>query len=141
MNPRTASAIEVTVQRALARSLNAAELRVSLVGNVVYLEGTVPSLQHKAMAAETARLLTGAAQVVNRLRVAPSRATGDRPLREAVLKALPARVGGGTHEVSVQARGGVIELKGSVVSLADRCAAGYPESDASGQQRVHGHLL
>ena len=140
MKPKASSGIEAAVQRALARSLDVADLRLSLVGNVAHLGGTVPSLQHKTMAAEMVRLLTGASEVVNRLRVAPSRSTGDRALREAVLEALPGQLKGGRDDISVHARQGVVELKGTVASLADRCAAQSSAWSAGGVVDVLNHL-
>ena len=117
------SNIEATVQRAVARSLNLEDLRVSLLGDVAHVEGTVPSFEAKGMAVETVRLLTGASEVVNRLRVVPFQATGDRALREAVHRALSSQLNAGTTGLSVHATQGVVELKGNVASLSDRCAA------------------
>ncbi len=140
MKAATSSNARASIQRALARALNIGDLRVSLVGDVAHLEGTVPSYQHKSMAEETVRLLTGASQVVNRLRVVPSRTTRDRALREAVLEALRVQLKGGIEGLSVLVRQGVIELKGTVASLADRCAADMAAWSVGGVVDVRNRL-
>lgn len=140
MRTKTAYSIEQSVQQTLAETLDVAGPRLSLVGDAAYLEGTVPSYQHKTMAADTVRLLTGASRVVNRLRVVPSRSKRDRDLREVLLKSLPSHLKGAADGLSVLVRHGVVELKGTVASLADRCAAESVAWSVGGVVDVYNHL-
>jgi osmotically-inducible protein OsmY len=107
---------------AAARALGIETLRVSILGGVPHVEGTVPSFQHKRAAAELIGLLTGAKRVVNRLRVAPREALSDRAIAQRARAAFRAAPEVDAATVRPEVRNGVVELRGTVSSLSALCA-------------------
>ena len=125
---------------ALDRALEIDDLRVSMVGPVLHIEGAVSSYNAKKLATETARALTGVRQVVNHLRVVPYVRYSDAAITEAVVAALeadPRLAGAG---ISVETRDGVVELRGSVQTLAARCSAECAACSVRGVDHVVNRL-
>lgn len=128
------------VADALEGALEIDDLRVSTVGPVVHIEGAVASYDAKRRATETARTLTGVRQVVNHLRVVPQVSYSDATVSKAVLAALAADPGLAGADVSVETRDGVVELRGSVRTLAARCSAECTACSVRGVDHVLNRL-
>ncbi len=122
------------IARALGRALAIGHLRVTMVGRVPHIEGTVSSYGDKQLATETTRALTGVRQVVNHLRIAPQGSFSDAAIAQAVLAALEADPLVNTDDITLETREGVVELRGRVETLAARCSA---ESAACSVRGVH----
>lgn len=128
------------VADALDRALEIDDLRVSMLGPVLHIEGAVSSYDAKRQATETARALTGIRQVVNHLRVVPYVNYSDAAITAAVLAAFaadPRLVGA---DIAVETREGVVELRGSVPTLAARCAAECAACSVRGVDHVVNRL-
>lgn len=120
--PAEGAALESAAEAA-ARTLGIDGLHVFMLGGVPHIAGAVPSFRHKKAAAELIGLLTGARQVVNRLRVAPREVRSDRAIARRVRAALEEAPEVDAATVQPQVRHGVVELRGTVSSLSARCAA------------------
>jgi osmotically-inducible protein OsmY len=92
-----------------------------MLGDVPHIEGTVPSFRHKKAATELIALLTGASHVVNRLRVVPREMRSDRAIAKAIRAILQEAPEVDPATAQAKVRNGVVELRGTVSSLAARC--------------------
>src|SRR4030042_2021527 len=120
-SPETQS--EKRIQDALARTLDIDHLKVSIVGGVPYIEGSVCALRDKRRATEVVGSLCGTAPIVNRLRVAPAVRRNDEATARAARDRLRALGEAGLAGVHVHCHNGVVLLTGEVDSWAARQAA------------------
>lgn len=104
-------------------ALESEGIRLSIVGRVAYLDGTVPSYQEKKSISQVAAGLPNVDKVVNRLRVAPSSPRSDQSIAGNVLAALKRDPVLRLHSISVRATDGVVELTGAVSDISARIAA------------------
>ncbi len=98
-------------------------VRLSIVGRVAYLDGSVSSYQEKKSIDLVAAGLPDIEKVVNRLRVAPSSPRSDANIARNVLAALKRDPVLRPYSVSVKAMDGVVELSGAVTDISARIAA------------------
>jgi osmotically-inducible protein OsmY len=131
---------ERRVAKELCRALDVDELRVSVVGDTLHIEGTVSSYRQKLAAAEAVRGLAGIRSVVNHLRVAPRRDYSDAAITQAVVAALKADPRLAEADIAVETRGSVVQLCGSVETLGARCSAGAAACSVRGVDRVVNRL-
>ncbi len=128
------------VAEALDRALEIDDLRVSIVGPVLHIEGAVSSYDAKRLATRTATALTGVRQVVNHLRVVPYVSYSDTAITEAVVAAFEADPRLASADMSVETREGVVELRGSAQTLAVRCSAECAACSVRGVDHVVNRL-
>ncbi len=107
----------------LARSFEVEGLRLTRTAGVLVMEGRVPSYSIKRLAGKTAARLSGAARVVNRLRVVPQSHRADDELADAVRAGLRLRPSLRDASTVVSASHGIVTLRGSVACPGDRCEA------------------
>lgn len=98
-------------------------IRLSIVGRVAYLDGTVSSYQEKRSISQVAAGLPNVDKLVNRLRVAPSSPRADQTVAGNILAALKNDPVLRPHSISVSVADGVVELKGAVSDISARIAA------------------
>jgi len=78
--------------------------------------------------------------VVNRLRVVPAAPVGDASLAQGVEQAIRAETGAASGTISVSARSGNVELKGTVDTATARLDAEYAAWHVSGVSQVTNKL-
>ena len=98
-------------------------LRLSIVGRIAYLDGSVSSYQEKRSISQVAAGLPNVDKVVNRLRVAPSSPRADQTVAGNVLAALKNDPVLRPLSIAVSVVDGVVELKGAVSDISVRIAA------------------
>jgi osmotically-inducible protein OsmY len=124
----------------LCRALDIDELRVSIMGETLHVEGTVSSYRHKLAAVEAVRGLPGIRNVINHLRVAPRSNSSDAAITDAVAAALKADPRLAVADIVVETREGVVELRGSAGTLGARCSAEAAACSVRGVDRVVNRL-
>ena len=137
-SPETQS--EKRVQDALARTLDIDHLKVSIVGGVPYIEGSVCALRDKRRATEIVGSLCGTARIVNRLRVAPAVRRNDEATARAARDRLRALGEARLARVHVRCHSGVVQLTGEVESWSARQAADKAVRLVRGVMNVVNHL-
>jgi len=115
-------------------------VRLSIVGRVAYLDGSVSSYQEKRSIDLVAADLPDIEKVVNRLRVAPSSPRSDENIARNVLAALKKDPVLRPHTISVVAMDGVVELSGAVTDISARIAAEAAAWSACGVSHVVNRL-
>jgi len=122
------------------RLVDAGNLEVLVSGRVVQIDGEVGSYQQKKAINRLVAASPGVRRVVNRLRVVPAAPVGDSALAKRVEQAVQAEatLGGGT--ISVSARGGHVELKGTVDTATARLDAEYAAWHVPGVRQVTNKL-
>jgi osmotically-inducible protein OsmY len=88
------------------------DIEISVEGNAVLLEGTVPSLSHKRLAGVLAWWVPGSANVLNCLEVSPSEEDSDDEIIDALKLTLEKDPFINADQISVSARNGVVTLEG-----------------------------
>ncbi len=94
------------------------DIRISVVGGVVTLEGSVTSYWKKTQARKVACGAEGVLDVVNRLTVVPTAKVSDRAIAEDVVAAIQRNTYADIKQVNIEVRNGVVTLTGVVPSLA-----------------------
>ena len=122
------------------RLVDASNLEVLVSGRVVQIDGEVGSYQQKKAINRLVAASPGVRRVVTRLRVVPAAPVGDSALAKRVEQAVQAEatLGGGT--ISVSARGGHVELKGTVDTATARLDAEYAAWHVPGVRQVTNKL-
>jgi osmotically-inducible protein OsmY len=131
---------EKRILEALARTLDIDHLKVSLVGGVPYIEGSVCSLREKRHAAEIVGSICGRACIVNRLRVAPAVRQSDEVTARAAHERLRALGEAAPSSAHVSCHSGVVLLTGEVESWGARQAADKAVRLVRGVTNVVNHL-
>ncbi len=116
------------------------EIRLSVVGRVAYLDGSVSCYDRKKALAQLAGGLPFVDSVVNRLRVVPGSLRPDRAIEEAVLAALTIDPVLRLENVSVKVADGVVELSGVVADISARISAEAAAWSACGVCHVDNRL-
>jgi osmotically-inducible protein OsmY len=106
-------------------TLETAEVRVEVVGDVATLSGTVPSLLQRLAVERVADRVEGLTDVINRLTVEPSPADrhGDAELEDVARLVLAWHAAVPRDALRVAVRGGVARLDGRVPHEHERIAA------------------
>ena len=107
------------------RLVDADNLEVLVSGGVVQIDGEVGSYQQKKAIDRLVAASPGVRRVVNRLRVVPAAPVGDSALARRVEQAIRAEATLGGEAISVSARGGHVELKGTVDTATARLDVEY----------------
>lgn len=114
--------------------------KVLASGGVVHIDGEVGSYQQKKAINRVVAASPGVRRVVNRLRVVPAAPVGDSALAERLQKAIQAEVPLAGQAISVSARDGNVELKGTVDSATARLDAEYAAWHVPGVHQVTNKL-
>ena len=118
------------------RLVDAGNLEVLVSGGVVQIDGEVGSYQQKKAINRLVAASPGVRRVVNRLRVVPAAPVGDSTLAQRVEQAIRAEATLGGEAISVSARGGHVELKGTVDTGTARLDAEYAAWHVPGVRQV-----
>ena len=122
------------------RLVESGHLKVLVSGGVVHIDGEVASYQQKKAINRLVAASPGVRRVVNRLRVVPAAPVGDASLSQRVGQAIRAETGVAGEAISVSARGGQVELKGTVETATARLDAEYTAWHVPGVQQVTNKL-
>ena len=114
--------------------------KVLVSGGVVHIDGEVGSYQQKKTIDRLVAASPGVRRVVNRLRVVPAAPVGDSALADRVEQAIQAETTLVGQAISVSARGGHVELKGTVDSATVRLDAEYAAWHVPGVRQVTNKL-
>jgi osmotically-inducible protein OsmY len=109
-------------------------------GGVVHIDGEVGSYQQKKAINHLVSASPGVRRVVNRLRVVPAAPVGDSALAERVQQAIQAEAPLTTQAISVSARDGNVELKGTVDSATARLDVEYAAWHVPGVRQITNKL-
>jgi len=131
---------EKRILEALTRTLDIEHLKVSLVGGVPYIEGSVGALRDKRRATEVVSSVCGKVRIVNRLRVAPAVRRSDEITARAVRDRLRALGEAAPKTAEVSCNSGVVLLTGEVGSWGARQAADKAARLVRGVTNVINHL-
>jgi len=115
-------------------------LKVLVSGGVVHIDGEVGSYQQKKAINRFVAASPGVRRVVNRLRVVPAAPVGDSALAERVQRAIQTEAFLDVQAISVSARDGNVELKGSVNSATARLDAEYAAWHVPGVRQITNKL-
>jgi osmotically-inducible protein OsmY len=107
------------------RLVDGGNLEVMVSGGTVQINGEVGSYQQKKAINRLVAASPGVRRVVNRLRVVPAAPVGDAALANRVEQAILGESGVEGRAISVAARGGHVELKGTVATASARLDAEY----------------
>jgi osmotically-inducible protein OsmY len=118
------------------RLVDAGNLEVLVSGGVVQINGEVGSYQQKKAINRLVAASPGVRRVANRLRVVPAAPVGDSALAKRVEQAIRAEAALGGGAISVSARGGQVELKGTVDTATARLDAEYAAWHVPGVREV-----
>jgi osmotically-inducible protein OsmY len=118
------------------RLVEAGALEVLVSGGVVQLDGEVGSYQQKKAVNRLVAASPGVRRVTNRLRVVPAAPVGDSDLAKRVEQAIRAEAALEGGAISVSARGGHVELKGTVDTATARLDAEYAAWHVPGVREV-----
>ena len=113
---------------------------VLVSGGVVHIDGEVGSYQQKKDINRLVAASPGVRRVVNRLRVVPAAPVGDSALVERVQQAIQTEAPLAVQSISVSARDGNVELKGTVGSATARLDAEYAAWHVSGVRQITNKL-
>ena len=116
------------------------DVRLSVLGGVAYLEGSVSCYERKKALGRLATGLPGVERVVNRLRVAPGGLRSDRMIEAEVLAALKMDPALRSERISVRVNDAVVELRGTVPGVPARIAAEVAAWSACGVHQVNNRL-
>ena len=122
------------------RLVDSGNLNVLVSGRVVHIDGEVGSYQQKKAINRLVAASPGVRRVVNRLRVVPAAPVGDSALAQRVEQALRAEAALGGQAISVSARGGHVELKGTLDTATARLDAEYAAWHVPGVRQVTNKL-
>jgi osmotically-inducible protein OsmY len=120
--------------------VEAGNLEVLVSGGVVQVDGEVGSYQQKKAINRLVAASPGVRRVVNRLRVVPAAPVGDSALAKRVEQAVQAEAILGSGPISISARGGHVELKGTVDTATARLDAEYAAWHVPGVRQVTNKL-
>ena len=118
------------------RLVDAGNLEVLVSGGVVQIDGEVGSYQQKKAINRLVAASPGVRRVVNRLRVVPAAPVGDSALAKRVEQAIQAEAILESGVISVSARGGHVELKGTLDTATARLDAEYAAWHVPGVRQV-----
>jgi len=99
------------------------EITLSVTNGVVHLAGVVDSAAEKRAAQEDIRAAVEVERIVDQLELRNFISRSDEELRQAVRQALIRDISVDARPIIVDTREGVVTLKGSVSSFAQRSAA------------------
>ena len=122
------------------RLVDAGNLEVLVSGGVVQINGEVGSYQQKKAINRLVAASPGVRRVVNRLRVVPAAPVGDSALAERVKQAIQGESTLTDQTISVSARGGHVELKGTLDTATARLDAEYAAWHVPGVRQVTNKL-
>jgi osmotically-inducible protein OsmY len=122
------------------RLVESGNLKVLVSGGVVHIDGEVGSYQQKKAINRLVAASPGVRRVVNRLRVVPAAPVSDSALAQRVEQAIRAGASLGGEAISVGARGGHVELKGTVDTATARLDAEYAAWHVPGVRQVTNKL-
>ena len=122
------------------RLVESGNLKVLVSGGVVHIDGEVGSYQQKKAINRLVAASPGVRRVVNRLRVVPAAPVGDSALAERVKQAIQGESTLTDQTISVSARGGHVELKGTVDTATARLDAEYAAWHVPGVRQVANKL-
>jgi osmotically-inducible protein OsmY len=122
------------------RLVESGSLEVLVSGGVVHIDGEVASYQQKKAINRLVAASPGVRRVVSRLRVVPAAPVGDASLAQGVEQAIRAETGLAGEAISVTARGGNVELKGTVETATARLDAEYAAWHVPGVSQVTNKL-
>jgi len=115
--------------------------KVLVSGGVVHIDGEAGSYQQKKAINRLVAASPGVRRVVNRLRVVPAAPVGDSTLAERVKQAIQGESTLIGQTISVSARGGHVELKGTLDSATARLDAKYAAWHVPGVRQVANKLV
>ena len=131
---------EKRILAALARTIDIDHLKVSLVGGVPYIEGSVCALREKRRATEIVGSICGKAHIVTRLRVAPAVRQSDETTARAARERLRALGEAGAGAARVSCNTGGVVLTGEGEAWGARQAADKAVRLVRGVTNVVNHL-
>jgi osmotically-inducible protein OsmY len=139
---RTPDAIEAAVVDALRLDprVSASDVAATATGSSVTLKGSVSTLRAKRVAESIARNTTGVALVDNQIVVAPTPAVAQGILLARTTEALVANPITESFEIDATASAGVITLRGTVDSYAEKAEAEDVASTVPGVIDVENEL-
>jgi hyperosmotically inducible protein len=119
----------------------ALDINVDTTNGVVTLFGMVPSEKASQAAVANARQVSGVKRVINELQVVPKQqqdavAAKDEDVQEAVEEAIEKRSDLDDASITVEVKGGVARLSGTVASEDDRLAAAMAARSTRGVRSV-----
>lgn len=134
--------IRAAVVGALSNSsmLDNCDLRVSLHGGVLTLEGTTDKYWKRSYAEQIASSFRGVSEIESKIAICPSEERTDQQIADAVLAALDRSASFNTDEIDVTVKDGVVSLAGAVPSWSCREAALDAAHHTSGVRDVHSEL-
>lgn len=122
------------------RLVESGSLKVLVSGGVVHIDGEVGSYQQKKAINRLVAASPGVRRVVNRLRVVPAAPVSDSALAQRVEQAIRAEPTLAGKAISVSARAGHVELKGTVDTATARLDAEYAAWHVPGVRQVTNKL-
>jgi len=122
------------------RLVDRGHLKVLVSSGVVQIDGEVGSYEQKKAINRLVAASPGVRRVMNRLRVVPAAPVGDSALAQRVQQAIGAEGSLASGGISVSARGGNVELKGTVDSATARLDAEYAAWHVPGVRQVTNKL-
>ena len=122
------------------RLVESGSLNVLVSGGVVHIDGEVASYEQKKAINRLVAASPGVRRVVNRLRVVPAAPVGDASLAQGVEQAIRGETGAASGTIAVSARGGNVELKGTVDTATARLDAEYAAWHVPGVSQVTNKL-
>lgn len=119
----------------------AGNVRLTLVGSVAYLDGSVASYQQKKAIERLTASLPRVSKVVNRLRVVPCARRPDPAIQADLIAALREEPALPDQGIDVRVSDGVVELLGTVPDASARTSAEAVAWSIWGVQHVVNRLL
>ncbi|MEN6357034.1 MAG: BON domain-containing protein [Armatimonadota bacterium] len=113
----------VTVALRNDSRIDLSEISVRVDDGVVYLSGTVDSAAEKRAACEDLQAATGIGRIVDQLAIRNYVDRSDEELQNSVRQFLVRDIDVDANPIDVEARGGVVTLKGRVASYAQKLEA------------------
>lgn len=135
--------IQQAIRAALIQDprMDAANIRLQVVGGIVTLRGTVDNLQAKRAATQDARNTVGVVNVKNRLKVRPVKTRSDEVIAEDVLSAIERDPYLEQYEIVIDVIDGTVFLNGMVDSYFEKTQADIVASAIQGVEQVENDLI
>jgi len=129
-----ANRVEQTLE--WSQSVDVVDLRVSAVGGLVTVNGTVDQLWKKEHAEELIRDINGVVGIVDKIAVVPTKSLLDEGIAENILDSIDRNVNINVDDVTVSVENGNVTLTGTVPSFIAKDSAGLAASNTTGVRSV-----
>lgn len=131
---------QVYVQLGAVPNLDASNIEVSYTGDLLILQGSVPTMFETLLAANAVRRVTGVTRIANRLGVTDDK-RDDLAIREAIHALLASDAVLTDEQIEVAAEQGVVVLAGRVGSFGNKRRAVQLAARVRGVQSIRNNIL